>query len=167
MLKAVTNIINASQIATPITLPGDVTLSTGNIIQGTAAKGFNFTANTPAAGMTSELLNWYEEGTFTPTLTTWTVIGAQSHTGLYTRIGRQVTVVIQLSAATSIASTGASTITGLPFSASGTSIAQAATMTDTGGTGSASNGYILGTTIYPGTSAATAYKFLTVTYFTS
>ena len=46
---------------------GDQTLNTGNVIQGTAAKGVNFTANTPAAGMTSQLLNWYEEGTWTPT----------------------------------------------------------------------------------------------------
>jgi hypothetical protein len=45
---------------------GDQTLSTGNLIQGTAAKGINFTANTPAAGMTSRLLNWYEEGTWAP-----------------------------------------------------------------------------------------------------
>ena len=43
---------------------------TGNIIQGVAAKGVNFTANTPAAGMTSQLLNWYEEGTWTPVIST-------------------------------------------------------------------------------------------------
>ena len=42
---------------------------TDNFVQSTAAKGVNFTANTPAAGMTSQLLNWYEEGTFTPTIT--------------------------------------------------------------------------------------------------
>ena len=41
---------------------GDQTLGTGNLIQGTAAKGVNFTANSAAAGMTSQLLNWYEEG---------------------------------------------------------------------------------------------------------
>ena len=47
---------------------GNQTLSTGNLIQGTASKGINFTANTGAAGMTSQLLNWYEEGTSTVTL---------------------------------------------------------------------------------------------------
>jgi hypothetical protein len=73
---------------------GDITLSTGNIIQGTAAKGFNFTANAPAAGMTSQLLNWYEEGTWTPTVTS----GAGAITSYtiqyakYTRIGRSVTI---------------------------------------------------------------------------
>ena len=45
---------------------GDTTINKGNLVQGTAAKGVNFTANTPASGMTSQLLNWYEEGTWTP-----------------------------------------------------------------------------------------------------
>ena len=56
-----TNLVfsTSPSITTP-TLVGDATLSTGNIIQGTAAKGFDFSANTPAAGMTSQLLNWYE-----------------------------------------------------------------------------------------------------------
>ena len=43
-------------------LTGNATFS-NNLVQGTAAKGVNFTANTPAAGMTSQLLNWYEEVT--------------------------------------------------------------------------------------------------------
>jgi hypothetical protein len=68
---------------------GDFT-NYSNFIQGTAAKGINFTANTPAAGMTSQLLNWYEEGTWT---VAWTsVTGTPSNTtGYYTRIGRVVT----------------------------------------------------------------------------
>lgn len=71
---------------------GNQTLATGNIVQGTAAKGINFTANTPAAGMTSQLLNWYEEGTFTPTLVS--AGGAVTYnvqSGSYTRIGNLVT----------------------------------------------------------------------------
>jgi hypothetical protein len=69
---------------------GDQTLSTGNLIQGTAAKGVNFTANTPQAGMTSQLLNWYEEGTFTPTLSGATTTTYTTQAGRYTRIGRQI-----------------------------------------------------------------------------
>jgi hypothetical protein len=38
MLKTVTNLINASQIQAPITLPGNVTLSTGNLIIGTSGE---------------------------------------------------------------------------------------------------------------------------------
>jgi hypothetical protein len=83
---------------------GDQTLSTGNLIQGTAAKGFNFTANTPTAGSTSQLLNWYEEGTWTPNQGSGlTVVGAFSSSGTYTRIGRQVTVTGVVVGATSIA----------------------------------------------------------------
>jgi hypothetical protein len=78
---------------------GDQTLSTGNLIQGTAAKGFNFTANTPAAGMTSQLLNWYEEGSWTPTLigtTTNPTVTYSLQRGLYTRVGRIVTVTVYM-----------------------------------------------------------------------
>jgi len=72
---------------------GDQTLSTGNLIQGTAAKGINFTANTPAAGMTSQLLNWYEEGSYTPTVTSQVgSITTYTASAKYTRIGRQVTI---------------------------------------------------------------------------
>ena len=100
---------------------GDQTLSTGNLIQGTAAKGVNFTANTPAAGMTSQLLNWYEEGTWTPQYTnstppttpyTMTITSAT-----YTRIGRLVTIVANISTS-NVNTTGASgtlRISGLPF----------------------------------------------------
>jgi hypothetical protein len=80
-------------ITTP-SLVGDATLSTGNLIQGTAAKGINFTANTNAPGMTSELLNWYEEGTFTPSLVPGTSgsITLATAAAKYTRVGRAVTV---------------------------------------------------------------------------
>jgi hypothetical protein len=92
----------AARIDAAQSFTGDQTLSTGNIIQGTAAKGINFTANTPAAGKTSQLLNWYEEGTWTPTLTS-TSGGAPTYTtqtGLYTRNGRQVSFYFQLTLAT-------------------------------------------------------------------
>lgn len=74
---------------------GDQTLSTGNLIQGTAAKGFNFTANTPKAGMTSQLLNWYEEGTWTPIIkrdSTDPTLTYSAQVGRYTRIGRLVVI---------------------------------------------------------------------------
>lgn len=83
----------------------------------TAAKGVNFSANTGAAGKTSSLLNWYEEGTFTPTFFGATSAGTTTYTtqsGYYTRIGRSVTcqIYISFSAATG---TGAIRIGGLPF----------------------------------------------------
>jgi hypothetical protein len=100
-----------------ISSAGDVTLNTGNLIQGTAAKGFNFTANTPVAGMTSQLLNWYEEGTWTPNQGTGlTLVGAFSSTGRYTRIGRQVSISGTVTGATTVALAAAGVITSnLPF----------------------------------------------------
>jgi hypothetical protein len=75
---------------------GDITATAGNFIPGTAAKGVNFTANTPQAGMTSQLLNWYEEGTFTPTLSGATTTTYTTQTGRYTRVGRLVTFQCEL-----------------------------------------------------------------------
>jgi hypothetical protein len=99
---------------------GNVTVNTGNLVQGTAAKGINFTANTPAAGMTSQLLNWYEEGTWTPNQGAGlTLVGAFSSTGKYTRTGRQVTVSGTVTGATSVAVSAAGVITSnLPFTVS-------------------------------------------------
>jgi hypothetical protein len=97
---------------------GDQTLSTGNLIQGTAAKGFNFTANTPASGMTSQLLNWYEEGTWTPTLVGGTTAGSYTVTATgakYTRIGNQVTITGRLAITINTPGTGSARFGGLPF----------------------------------------------------
>jgi hypothetical protein len=74
---------------------GNVDIPTGNLVIGTAGKGIDFSAATHAAGMTSELLNDYEEGTWTPTLATNGFSGGvtlSSASGTYTKIGRQVTL---------------------------------------------------------------------------
>jgi hypothetical protein len=100
-----------------IAASGNVTVNTGNVVQGTAAKGFDFSANTPLAGKTSTLLNWYEEGTWTPNQGAGlTLVGAFSSTGRYTRIGRQVSIGGTVTGATSVAVTAAGVITSnLPF----------------------------------------------------
>lgn len=92
-------------------------IPTGNIVPQTAARGINFTANTPATGMTSQLLNWYEEGTWTPNQGAGlTLVGAFSSTGRYTRIGRQVSISGTVTGATSVALAAAGVITSnLPF----------------------------------------------------
>jgi hypothetical protein len=102
-----------------ISSAGDITFNTGNLIQGTAAKGINFTANTPVAGMTSQLLNWYEEGNWTPNQGAGlTVVGAFSSNGTYVRIGRSVTVKGQVLGATTVAVAAAGVISSnLPFTA--------------------------------------------------
>lgn len=88
-----------------------------HIVQGVAGKGINFSANTPAAGMTSQIYAWYEEGTWTPNQGAGlTVVGAFSSSGKYTRNGRQITVIGKVNGATSIAVTASGAIsTNLPF----------------------------------------------------
>ena len=94
----------------------DVTLSAGNLIQGTAAKGVNFTANTPAAGMTSQLLNWYEEGTFTPSITSGaTGVSYTTQSGHYTRLGNMVFFRLNLVMSAATANGSAFKVGGLPF----------------------------------------------------
>jgi hypothetical protein len=101
---------------------GDYTLSTGNLIQGTAAKGINFTANTPAAGMTSQLLNWYETGTWTPSVSalsgTITTVGSVIAT--YTRVGNLVTLNAYIPISNNGTGAGALVIGSLPFTPSTT-----------------------------------------------
>lgn len=113
MLKTVST---ANGLVSP-TFSGNVTLSTGNLVQGTAGKGVNYTANTPAAGMTSQLLNWYEEGTWTPVpnIANSTVGITGTFSGTYTRIGRTVVILASIIFTNKGASVGSLTFTGLPF----------------------------------------------------
>jgi hypothetical protein len=95
MLKTVTNLVDASQIKTPIVFPGDVTLSTGNLVIGTAGKGIDFSG----VGTAGEILNDYETGTFTPVVRGTTVVGTGTYSiqyGAYTKIGNIVYFNIQL-----------------------------------------------------------------------
>lgn len=92
---------------------GNQTINNGNLIIGTSTKGVDFSVNSNLPGMTSELLNWYEEGIWTPTQGAGlTVVGAFSSNGTYTRIGRQVSIVAQLIGATSIAVTASGILCG-------------------------------------------------------
>ena len=143
---------------------GDQTLGTGNLIQGTAAKGVNFTANTGAAGMTSQLLNWYEEGTWTPSQGGGlTVVGTFSSSGTYTRIGRQVTAIANLNATTSVtAAAGGIACAGLPFSVSGASVGSLTTNALT--QSSSASAYLDRFYSSSATTAATGL-IITVTYF--
>lgn len=99
---------------------GDLVVTAGNVVQGTAAKGVNFTANTPQAGMTSQLLNWYEQGTFTPTLSGSGGDPTSTYTtqvGYYTRVGNLVTIYIQLFTSSYTGGSGTLQIKALPFAA--------------------------------------------------
>lgn len=93
---------------------------TDNVTQSTAAKGINFTANTPAAGMTSQLLNWYEEGTWTPSAVSLSgALTSYTSSGRYTRIGRQVTVHFDVTITNNGTGATAIGVSSLPFLALG------------------------------------------------
>lgn len=106
---------------------GDQTISDGNLVIGTAGKGIDFSADPSTAGMTSELLDDYEEGTWTPTQgAALTVNGAFTSSGVYTKIGRQVTLVGTLNGSISISSSTGIICGGLPFVPVNTSSGSAA-----------------------------------------
>ena len=103
---------------------GNVTITNGNLILGTSGKGIDFsaTADTSATGssMSSELLDDYEEGTWTPGYSssgsstgTWD----STLTGTYTKIGRVVTINLKILGVTMAfsATNGYRVYTGLPF----------------------------------------------------
>lgn len=75
---------------------GDQTIVGGNLVIATAGNGVDFSSNSHATGMTSELLDWYEEGIYTATATPGTsgsvTLKSGSNTLQYTRIGRMVYV---------------------------------------------------------------------------
>ena len=98
--------------ATP-TLSGDITLSTGNLVIGTAGKGIDFSVTSSGSGtMTSELLADYEEGTWTPTLGGTSVLDITE--ARYTKVGRIVTIQTTFSV-TSLGTGSNFIVTGLPF----------------------------------------------------
>ena len=98
---------------TPLTIAntGDVTVGTGNLVIGTSGKGIDFSADGNAAGMTSEVLDDYETGTWTPTPTNSTFASA---VGEYTKIGDLVYASFSVTLGTHNANYFQ--INGLPFS---------------------------------------------------
>ena len=117
---------HAGSIGIGIANPGAKLHVSGGNIKVDSGYGIDFSANANAAGMTSELLDDYEIGTFTPNIvghTTAGVIGTGTITGKYTKIGNVVTYNISWSNITfSSAPSGIMKITGLPFTTSGTNI---------------------------------------------
>lgn len=102
---------------------GDFTIGIGNVIIGTATKGIDFSANANAPGMTSELLTWYEEGTWTPVLdatTTSPTVAYSNRTARYTRVGRLVTIHAWMNISSQSGGSGNAIISGLPFTANNT-----------------------------------------------
>ena len=115
---------------------GDIRIDNGNLIIGTSGKGIDFSATSHPAGMTSELLADYEEGTWTVALTAETsgtiTVLASNNTGSYTKIGNKVFIqaLIQVD---SVSSPVGTLQISLPFSS---------------GAGTEGSGYAHGTIAY-------------------
>ena len=89
------------------------------ILTPAAGNGIDFSAVTPAAGMTSQLFNWYEEGTWVVTVvpeTSGTItLSSSFDTASYVRVGRNVHVQGQLQISSSSLPIGTYIKISLPF----------------------------------------------------
>jgi hypothetical protein len=101
---------------------GDLSLASGNLVIGTSGKGIDFSANPNAPGATSELLNDYETGTWTPTFvpsgTGFDAITYNAATGgRYTKVGNVVHVQawLQTDSTTLGSASGVLRVGGFPF----------------------------------------------------
>lgn len=100
---------------------GNVHINNGDLVIGTAGHGIDFSNQTATsatgASTSSEVLDHYEEGTWTPVPR----FGGTSHiltgtfSGNYTRIGNKVEARFRLTFSAKGTSTGAFTVEGLPF----------------------------------------------------
>jgi hypothetical protein len=101
-------------VGNPSTRFGDQTITSGNLVIGTSGKGIDFSANPNAPGMTSELLDDYERGTWTPTTAGDATGAIFAGSGEYTKIGNVVYYRLVISVGANFTS---NKIGGLPFTA--------------------------------------------------
>tara|TARA_Y100001968_G_scaffold158118_2_gene144524 strand:+ start:2593 stop:3537 length:945 start_codon:yes stop_codon:yes gene_type:complete len=101
---------------------GDVTVNTGNLIIGTAGKGIDFSNQTASSAtdvtVNGELLDHFEEGTWTPTQPTVGWYSGAEIEGKYQRVGHWVTATFIVKFATN-GSAVQGLIDGLPFVSGG------------------------------------------------
>lgn len=110
---------NNTHVAT-LTTGGNFNILDGDLVIGTSGHGIDFSATSDTSGAGSELLDDYEEGTWTGTLegsTTNPSTTVAISSFRYTKIGRLVFVQGQFSNVDTTGAAGAPRITGLPFGA--------------------------------------------------
>ena len=117
IIRANTN--NAVQVKSN----GNMAINDGDLEIGTSGHGISFAATSDASGMANELLDDYEEGTWTPILTGYTSGNTQTYAaqhGSYTKVGRVVTAHfdVKLSNKGNISGTYV-LLQGLPFNHAG------------------------------------------------
>ena len=109
------------------------TVADGNLVIGTAGHGIDFSAQTATSATDSttshELLDHYEEGTWTPIpkISHVTTGITASVSGAYTKIGRLVHISFKVAFSDKGSNGGQFTVHGLPFAEDGTYIAGSST----------------------------------------
>jgi len=102
---------------------GNVEVTDGNLIIGTSGHGIDFSATSNATGMSSELLDDYEEGVYDITIGGLgggsVTMSSTKRQFSYTKIGRQVTVQGEISI-TGVSSLSGTMTINLPFSVGST-----------------------------------------------
>ena len=86
----------------------------GNLVMASGS-GIDFSGSSNASGMTSELLDDYEEGSWTPDVKGRTGGSWQIRVGQYTKIGRMVSCQCHVNISNLTSSQGPFVINGLPF----------------------------------------------------
>ena len=118
--KIQSNAVTSAKLDTNISVSGTLgvtgglTTSAGIAIP--SGQGIDFSASANASGMTSEILDDYEEGTWTPTPATGTFTGDVE--GYYTKIGRLVHAHCHIQTTSTISSSSNFDIGGLPYAMS-------------------------------------------------
>jgi hypothetical protein len=103
-------------VGNPSTRYGDQAIVDGNLVIGTTGKGIDFSASSHAAGMTSELLDDYERGTWTPVAAPASGTLTQVNIGsMYVKVGRNVLACGYINVSSVGSPTGTLMISGLPF----------------------------------------------------
>ena len=92
----------------------DLQLTSGNLVIGTSGKGIDFSADGNASGSSSEVLDDYEEGTFTPTMANSVTLHSGNDLLSYVKVGHlvHVTGVLRIN---SDNSNSVFSITNMPF----------------------------------------------------
>ena len=106
-----------------ITSSGNLQITDGDLKISTSGHGIDFSATSDSTGTTqSEILDDYEEGTWTPTLA-YSSSGSATLSealGFYTKIGRKVHVIITVTCSAQGSGSGNVNLGGLPFTTGST-----------------------------------------------
>ena len=109
----------ATTAATATSGTDNFTVSDGDLVIATSGHGIDFSATGNASGgsasMSSELLDHYEEGSFTPKMTASVDFTMSHQEGAYTRVGNIVTVYLRVGWSSTNSATGGITLRDFPY----------------------------------------------------